>query len=139
MWWKLRFPETAPLIFIGPLRLEKRSIKKKTLRGRLPKGDRFESLRMLRSRSSEQDLSRLLRWNFLRFTGPLTYLCPSKCLLIKKRGNWLYNPCFFRLINSRQDKFCTLKIWQIAPKQIGGYQRQSQLSLASTSFRGASA
>ena len=43
MCWNLGFPATAPVIFIGP--------KRKTPWERLPKGDRFESLPMLRYRS----------------------------------------------------------------------------------------
>ena len=46
------FLETAPVIFIGLLRLEKRSTEKKTPWERLPKGDScrdiFESLHLLR-------------------------------------------------------------------------------------------
>ena len=38
LWWNLRFPATAPVIFIGLLRLKKRSTEKKTPRERrLPK------------------------------------------------------------------------------------------------------
>ena len=47
----LCFPVTAPVIFMGLVRLKKRSTGKKTLKERSPKGDRFESLRMLKYRS----------------------------------------------------------------------------------------
>ena len=45
---KSTFPATTHVIFIGFLRLKKRSTEKKTPE-RLLKGDRFESLRMLYS------------------------------------------------------------------------------------------
>ena len=97
------FPETAPVKFIGPLRLKKGSTEKKTPWERLPKGDKFVSLRMLRCRSwrssiplrnvlrqrkygsFEEDLSRFLRWNFLRFAGPLNIFVPFLVLADKKK------------------------------------------------------
>ena len=52
MWWNLGFPAIAPVTFIGLLCLKKRSTEKKKHRGkRLPKGNRFKILNMLRYRS----------------------------------------------------------------------------------------
>ena len=73
---------------------EKRSTENKTQWERLPKGDRLERLRLLTCRSQrssipsrnvlrqrnqgsfEHDLWRFLRWNFLRFVGPLNIFVP---------------------------------------------------------------
>ena len=89
MWWNLGFQATAPVILIGLLRLKEGLTEKKTPRERLQKGNRVESLRMLRNRSwrssiplrnalrqrrygsLEWDLSLFLRSNFVRFAGPL--------------------------------------------------------------------
>ena len=60
MLWNLGFPKTAPVIFIGPLPLKKRSTEEKTPWERLPKGDRFESLRMLRSQAAQAPA---VRWS----------------------------------------------------------------------------
>ena len=48
---KSKVPTTAPVIFIGLLRLKKRSTEKKTPWERLFRGDRFLSLRMFRYRN----------------------------------------------------------------------------------------
>ena len=89
MWWNLGFLATAPVIFIGPLSPKTRSTHKKTPWKRLPKGNRFKSLQMLRYRSwpssihlhsilqqringdFQQDLLHFLWWNFLRVAGPI--------------------------------------------------------------------
>ena len=47
---KSKVPATVPVIFIGLLRLKKRSTEKKTPWERLFRGDRFLSLRMFRYR-----------------------------------------------------------------------------------------
>ena len=47
MRWNLGYLAIAPVIFIGLLGLKERSTEKKTPWERLPKGDRFESPRML--------------------------------------------------------------------------------------------
>ena len=47
---KSKVPTTAPVIFVGLLRLKKRSTEKKTPWERLFRGDRFLSLRMFRYR-----------------------------------------------------------------------------------------
>ena len=60
MLWNLGFPKTAPVIFIGPLPLKKRSTDEKTPWERLPKGDRFESVRMLRSQAAQAPA---VRWS----------------------------------------------------------------------------
>ena len=51
MWWDPGYPATTPVQFIGPLRLKKKSTEKKIPWEKMPKGDRFESLRTLRYRS----------------------------------------------------------------------------------------
>ena len=105
MRWNLGFPATVTVIFIGTLRRKKRSTEKKTPWERLPRGDRSRPIRMfthlryrswrgsiplrdvLRQRKQgyfEQDLSRFLRCNFLRFAGPSNIFVPFQCLLIKK-------------------------------------------------------
>ena len=60
MSWNLEFPVTARVIFIGTLPLKERSTEEKTLWERLPKGDRFESLRMLRSQEAQASA---VRWS----------------------------------------------------------------------------
>ena len=82
---------------------KKGSTGKKTPWERLPKGDKFVSLRMLRCRSwrssiplrnvlrqrkygsFEEDLSHFLRWHFLRFAGPLNIFVPFLVLSDKKK------------------------------------------------------
>ena len=51
MWWDPGYLATAPVQFIGLLRLKKKSTEKKILCEKMWKGDRFESLRALRYRS----------------------------------------------------------------------------------------
>ena len=60
MSWNLEFPVTARVIFIGTLPRIKRSTEEKTPWERLPKGDRFESLRMLRSQAAQAPA---VRWS----------------------------------------------------------------------------
>ena len=60
MSWNLGFPVTARVIFIGPPPLKKRLTKEKTPWERLPKGDRFQSLRMLRSQAAQAPA---VRWS----------------------------------------------------------------------------
>ena len=60
MSWNLGFPVTARVIFIGALPLKKRPTEEKTPWERLPKGDRSESLRMLRSQEAQASA---VRWS----------------------------------------------------------------------------
>ena len=102
MWCNPGFPATAPVIFIGVLRLKKRSPKIKHSEKDCEKAtdskvyacsdtDLAEVLFYYimfcdkKWRSFEWDLSRFLWWNFLRFAGPLS-LVFSRHSFCKKRS-----------------------------------------------------